>query len=448
MRDIIGKMRAAVAPGQRDLDEGSVRLLNEATSLLLEARRGEAIAEYERFLGVAKRELSLPRDKLAARLDGAVILVTGGTGCIGSTLISQLAALKPARIVSMSRGVTGGWPRGDAVEYARADLRDRAGVNALIGGIRPDVIFHVASQRDPGLAETEVHQTIATNVFGTRNVLEAAAAAGTGHVVCASTGKALRPFSPDTYTASKRVSEWVAAQSAASNAMLCSAVRFTHVVNNSIIHRRLLEWAASSAVIRLHSPDIAFYVQSAIESAQLLLLASLDTQPGQLLVHAITDLSWPVSLLDAALGVLAATGSDAPIYISGYDPGYEEVAFPGLYDPETAGDVSPLMNAFETALAVPSNGPMTDAFRVAMKTEPRIAGLFAALGEKCDGPAGPGEIRAALRELSWALLDGTLDGAPVDALNRAAAMARNHSASLIPDHRLILEAIESSVQHR
>ena len=92
MRDIIGKMRAAVAPGQRDLDEDSVRLLNEATSSLLETRRDEAIAEYERFLGVAKRELSLPRDKLAARLDGTVILVTGGTGCIGSTLISQLVA--------------------------------------------------------------------------------------------------------------------------------------------------------------------------------------------------------------------------------------------------------------------------------------------------------------------------------------------------------------------
>ena len=53
MRDIIGKMRAAVAPGQRELDETSVRLLTEATSWLLEARRDEAIAEYERFLGVA-----------------------------------------------------------------------------------------------------------------------------------------------------------------------------------------------------------------------------------------------------------------------------------------------------------------------------------------------------------------------------------------------------------
>jgi nucleoside-diphosphate-sugar epimerase len=448
VRDIIGKMRAAVAPGQQDLDGASIQLLNEATSLLLEARRDEAIAEYERFLGVAKRELSLPGERLATRLGGAVVLVTGGTGCIGSALVSQLEAFRPARIVSVSRGVTDSWPRQPYVEYAHADLRDRAAVESLIGDIRPDVIFHVASQRDPGLAETQVHQTVTTNVFGTRNVLEAAADAATGHVVCASTGKALRPFSPDTYTASKRVAEWVAADAAESNGMVCSAVRFTHVVDNSIIHRRLQEWAASSAVIRLHSLDIAFYVQSAIESAQLLLLASLDAQPDQLLIHAINDLSWPVSLLDVALGVLAITGSDAPIYISGYDPGYEEVAFPGLYDPATAGEVSPLMNAFETAVAVPSNGPMTDAFWAAMKPEPRVVELLTALRDTCDRPAGPDEICAALRELSWALLDATLAAAPFDALARAAAMARGHATGLTPDHRRILEAIENSVRRR
>jgi len=54
-------------------------------------------------------------------------------------------------------------------------------------------------------------------------------------------------------------------------------------------------------------------------------------------VHAITDLGWPLSLLDVALGVLISTSSATPIYFSGYDPGYEEVPFPGLYDPMTRG---------------------------------------------------------------------------------------------------------------
>jgi FlaA1/EpsC-like NDP-sugar epimerase len=114
---IINEMRAAVAPGQQDLDAAAVSQLRELTARLVAGRREEARTEYERFLSVIKRELCLPRDQLAERLDGAVILVTGGTGCVGSTLITQLAAFRPARIVSVSRGVTRGWPRHPGAEY-------------------------------------------------------------------------------------------------------------------------------------------------------------------------------------------------------------------------------------------------------------------------------------------------------------------------------------------
>jgi nucleoside-diphosphate-sugar epimerase len=448
---IINEMRAAVAPGQQDLDAAAVSRLRELTARLVAGRREEARTEYERFLSVIKRELCLPRDRLAERLDGAVILVTGGTGCVGSTLVTQLTAFKPARIVSVSRGVTGGWPRHPGAEYLYADVRDQARMEALIGEIRPDLIFHVASQRDPGLAETRVHHTVTTNVLGTRSVLGAAAATGTGQVVCASTGKALRPFSPDVYTASKRVAEWVAFGFAASGALPVSAVRFTHVVDNSIIHQRLQDWAAASAVIRLHSPQIAFYVQSAVESAQLLMLAALDQglarparpgRPGRLPIRAIADLGWPVSLLDLTLGVLAARDSGAPVYLSGYDPGYEEVPFPGLYDPATAGDLSPLLNAFEAAAVVPSECPMTNVFEAEFAPEPRAAELSAELAAICGETDDPQRVRAALRELSWALLDATLAAAPPEALTRAARIASRHVATLTADHCQILRTIQ------
>jgi len=410
---IIGAMRAAVAPGQQELDAAAIGRLGKLTASLVAARREEARLEYERFLSVIKRELCLPKEQLAERLDGAVVLVTGGTGCVGSTLIAQLASLRPARIVGVSRGVTRGWPKHPGAEYVYADVRDRTRMDAVFREIKPDLVFHVASQRDPGLAETLVHHTVTTNVLGTANVLGAAAAAGTGHVVCASTGKALRPFSPDTYTASKRVAEWVASGFAASGAQSCSAVRFTHVVDNSIIHQRLQDWAASGAVIRLHSPQIAFYVQSALESAQLLMLAALDT-----------------------------------IYLSGYDPGYEEVPFPGLYDPATAGEVSPLLNAFEAAAVVPSGCPMTNAFEAAFAPEPRATELYAALAAVCGETDDPGRVRAALRELSWALLDATLAVAPPQALTRAARLASRHGETLTADHHQILQTIQNRTPGR
>ena len=441
--EIIGRMRDVAPPGQSSLDDTTLGQLRDLTQALIAAKTGAA-EEHARFLAIRERGLCLPEEALSARLRDATVLVTGGTGCIGSMLISQLAARHAGRLVSVSRDVSNAYPRHADAEYRYADVRDRAAMDALLREVQPDLVFHVAAQRDPGLAETEVHRTVSTNVLGTRTVLTAAAEAGVPQVVCASTGKALRPYSPDMYTASKRAAEWVASGVAASSDMLVSAGRFTHVLDNSIIYQRLLSWAdeADDGVIRLHSPDIAFYVQSALESAQLLLLACAGAERGEFRVYAISDLGWPVSLMDLALAVLARSGSATPIYVSGYDRGYEEIPFPGLYDPMTAGDVSPLLNAFEAGAGVGSPCPMVDGFRVDMAPEPRATKLLSALAEICDRTQDPAVVRAALNELSWSMLDCTLRAAPCQALMRSAAMAKRHSNSLGADHRRILQAIE------
>jgi NAD(P)-dependent dehydrogenase (short-subunit alcohol dehydrogenase family) len=440
----------AVPARKASLDEVEVARLRELTSELI-AAKPEAAAEYARFLGVRQRGLCLPEAELSRRLSGATVMVTGGTGCIGSTLMAQLAQRNPGRLVGVSRGVTTCWSRQPGAEYLVGDARDRARMDEIIAQVRPDVIFHVAAQRSPALAEVDVHRTVTTNVLGARNVLAAAAAAGVPQVVCASTGKALRPYSPEMYTASKRAAEWVATTAAASGDLLVSAARFTHVIDNSIVYERLLDWAdagtgadpAQDAVVRLHGSSIAFYIQSALESAQLLLLAYLGARPREFRVHAITDLGWPVSLIDVALGVLASKQSRTPVYISGYDPGYEEVAFPGLYDPATAGDVSPLMNAFETAALVDSPCPMVDAFKLEMAPDPVSAKLLAALDCVCERTQHAGEVRAALDELSWSLLDAALGAASPTALDRSAKLICQHEETMTPVHRRVTGAIRN-----
>ena len=442
---IIQRMRAVAPPGRPHLDEATALRLRELTRELI-AAKPDAAGEHDRFLAIRDRGLTQPRAQeaeLARRLGGATILVTGGTGCIGAALMARLDEWYPGRLVSVSRGVTGGAPPHDRVEYVHADIRDRRAVGRLVTEIRPDAIFHLAAQRDPGLAEVEVHRTVSTNVLGTRNVLAAAAAAGVPQVVCASTGKALRPYSPDVYTASKRAAEWVAADTAAGGGLLCSAARFTHVVDNSIIYGRLRSWAAGPAdrPIRLHGTSIAFYAQSARESAQLLLSAFLGASPGEFRVHAITDLGWPVCLLDLALGVLAETGATVPVYFSGYDAGYEQVPFPGLYDPLTAGDVSPLLNAYEAITLVGQALPGADAFRLPFAADPRLHKTLAALDDTCARTHDPAPLRQELNELSWGLLGATLRSTPRPALLRSAARAKAHWDTMSHEHRGILEAI-------
>jgi len=437
-REIIERMRAAAPPGQESLGPAAVRQLQDLTQQLITAKGG-AGEEYARFQAITQRALCLPGSLLTDWLRDATVLVTGGTGCIGSALMTQLAQVPPRRLVSVSRGLTTGPSRLPDAEYLEGDVRDRERIDELIQAVRPDVVFHVAAQRNPGLAELDVHRTVTTNVLGTRNVLAAAADAGVSQVVCASTGKALRPYSPDVYAASKRAAEWIASVSA-TGGMRCSAGRFTHVVDNSIILHRLHEWARCG-VVRLHSTEIAFYIQSAMESAQLLLIAGLGAVRGEFRIHSITDLGWPVNLLDLAVGVLADTGSASPIYISGYDRGYEEISFPGLYDPVTAGDVSPLMNSFETARANTAPCPMVDAFPLAVTPGPELDQRLRELEEACQRTEDPAVLRPALDQLSWALLDATLSAVNQPVLARAAQLTVKHQCALIPEHQRMLAAI-------
>lgn len=436
--EIIEAMRVVAPPGQDSLSDTVTAELRGLTGQLITAKGG-ATGEYERFREVSGRSLCLPTAALTSWLQGKMILVTGGTGCVGSALLGQIARLGPARMISVSRGVTSGYPRHPAVEYVQADIRKRQFMDALVSAIQPDVIFHVAAQRNPGVAEVEVHRTVTTNVLGTRNVLAAAASAGIQQVVCASTGKAMRTYSPEVYTASKRTAEWVA--SIMSGSMRCSAGRFTHVIDNSIIASRLHQWAAGGDVVRLHSTDIVFYVQSALESAQLLLVAGLGAVPETFRVHAITNLGWPVSLLDLTVGVLARTSSGAPVYISGYDRGYEEIPFPALYDPATAGEVSPLLNAFEAATAGASPCPMVDSFPLQVRPDPEPLRLLTALEKVCEVTGDADVVRGALDKLSWSLLDATLAAVPAQTLARSAAFADPYRDGLSPAHQRLLMAI-------
>jgi FlaA1/EpsC-like NDP-sugar epimerase len=436
--EIIAAMHDAAPAGRQLLSEEIIGDLQSLTRTLT-AAKPDAVQECDRFDEISRRCLNLDEAGLAAWLGGKTILVTGGTGCIGSILLAELVRFGPARIVSVSRGVTTGWPAVDSVEYVQGDVTDRQGLREIFTQVRPDVVFHLAAQRDPGRAELAVALTVSTNVFGTRNVAELADEFAVPDVICATTGKALRPYSREVYTAAKRSAEWVLARIAARSSSRLTAVRFTHVVDNSIVYERLLSWA-DAGVIRLHGPSVGFYAQSGLESAQLMLCAGLGGRTGSLRIYTISDLGWPVSLLDLAIGTLLQAESSSPIYFSGYDAGYESVAFPGLYDPATAGDVSPLLSAFEAVFTESDYLRGVDACTAAhdFSQVPEETLLRLELASQA-GEEGP--LRAALDELSWQILDSTLAALPQQTLIRAAQLTEPHEAGLSCDHKNMLAAI-------
>ncbi len=122
-------------------------------------------------------------------LDGAAVLVTGGAGTIGSTLVDQLVGAGAGRVQVLDNLVRGRLANlADAMETGRVevvqgDITDRDLVHDLTRG--KDLVFHQAALRITQCAETP-RLALEVLVDGTFNVVEAAAEAGVDRLVAAS----------------------------------------------------------------------------------------------------------------------------------------------------------------------------------------------------------------------------------------------------------------------
>ena len=91
------------------------------------------------------------------------------------------------------------------IEGRLADVRDRDRIFRLIADFRPDIVFHAAALKHVPLLERDWGEGVKTNVFGSVNVADAAAAAGAAAMVMISTDKAIEPVS--VLGATKRFAE-------------------------------------------------------------------------------------------------------------------------------------------------------------------------------------------------------------------------------------------------
>ena len=125
----------------------------------------------------------------AVQLKDAKTVVTGGAGTIGSTIVDQLLEAGVGEVVVLDNFVRGRMANLDRaltsgrVKVVDGDIRDRELVARLLPGA--DVLFHQAAIRITQCAE-EPRLALEVLVDGTFTVLEAAAAAGVGKVVAAS----------------------------------------------------------------------------------------------------------------------------------------------------------------------------------------------------------------------------------------------------------------------
>ena len=171
-----------------DPDVADERRALESLTMQLIAGREDPGAALTQYLTTSARRVNPP----PASRPAGVTVVTGGTGTIGRTLLRRLEATGATRLISIARRSPETEQRIPGVEYRQLDVRDFDELLRTFREIQPELVFHLAAQRDPGQAERDVIGTLTTNVLGTDGLLMAAGMAGIERVVVASTGKAFR----------------------------------------------------------------------------------------------------------------------------------------------------------------------------------------------------------------------------------------------------------------
>ena len=131
-------------------------------------------------------------------LRGSTILITGGTGSFGTTLIDRLesAGCDEVRVLSRDESKQDALRRSHAhredLRLFLGDVRDRPSIDRAMRGV--DLVFHAAALKQVPSCEFFPTEAVATNVGGSRNVIDSAIENGTEAVVLLSTDKAVYPI--------------------------------------------------------------------------------------------------------------------------------------------------------------------------------------------------------------------------------------------------------------
>ncbi len=125
------------------------------------------------------------------------ILITGGTGSFGNTVITKLLPLQPKRIIVFSRDEKKQFDMRNVfdnplLKFIIGDVRDEQSIMRAMEKV--DYVFHAAALKQVPTCEFFPMEAVKTNVIGTQNVLDAARYHKVKRVVVLSTDKAVYPI--------------------------------------------------------------------------------------------------------------------------------------------------------------------------------------------------------------------------------------------------------------
>ncbi len=291
--------------------------------------------EIEDLLG--REPVHMDLNKILEYVQDRVVVVTGGSGSIGSEICRQIATKGPKKLLiidiyentsyTLQQELTRKYPELD-FEVLIASVRDENRIRDIFRKYRPEIIFHAAAHKHVPLMEVSPNEAIKNNVLGTYNVVKLADEFGVKRFIQISTDKAVNPT--NIMGASKRICEMIIQSYNKRSKTEYVAVRFGNVLgsNGSVIplFRKQIEEGGPLTVTH---PEIIRYFMTIPEAVSLVLMAGAYAKGGEIFV---LDMGEPVKILDLAKNMIRLAGlkegEDIDIVFSGLRPGeklYEEL---------------------------------------------------------------------------------------------------------------------------
>ncbi|MBG9909781.1 polysaccharide biosynthesis protein [Bacillus paranthracis] len=327
------KAKTQIVPMLEDLLDGKVSV-NEFRDV-----------QVEDLLG--REPIQLDDAGIGEKIAGKTILVTGAGGSIGSEICRQVMKYKPAKIVLLGHGENSIYniememrvTYKDTVEITTeiADIQDRHKIFEIMKKHQPYIVYHAAAHKHVPLMERNPEEAVKNNIFGTKNVAEAADTFKVNTFVMVSTDKAVNPT--NVMGATKRFAEMLVQHMASvSTGTRFVAVRFGNVLGSrgSVIPLFKKQIQKGGPVTVTH-PDMIRYFMTIPEASRLVIQAGTLARGGELFV---LDMGEPVKIVDLAKNLITLSGfsvEEIGIEFTGLRPGekmYEELLNEGEIHPE------------------------------------------------------------------------------------------------------------------
>ncbi|ERJ81303.1 putative epimerase/dehydratase WbiI [Peptostreptococcaceae bacterium oral taxon 113 str. W5053] len=323
------KAKIQLVPGLYELIDGKVDINN-----LREV-------EVEDLLG--RNTVEFDNRYLKDFIENKVVMVTGAGGSIGSELARQIAKYRPKQLILLDIYENNVYDV--QIELTRRhpelnlkvlieSIRDEKRIDRVMNRYRPEILFHAAAHKHVPLMEDNPFSAVLNNVFGTRNVIDAAGKYGVKKFVQISTDKAVNPT--NVMGCTKRICEKMIQSANGKMETDYVAVRFGNVLgSNGSVIPLFKKQIAQGGPVTVTDERIIRYFMTIPEACQLVLIAGSMAKGGEIFV---LDMGEPVKIMELAKNLIKLSGKelgkDIEIKIVGLRPGeklYEEI----LLDKET-----------------------------------------------------------------------------------------------------------------